>query len=39
MTATALADEAGHIYAIATTERAKESTINLTKQAHDAQHG
>jgi two-component system, chemotaxis family, CheB/CheR fusion protein len=37
MTATALINEAGQMYAIATTERSREATINPTEQAHDAQ--
>ena len=35
MTATSLLNEAGQMYAIATTERSKESTM----EAHDAQLG
>ncbi len=39
ITATALLNEAGQKYAIATAERTSESKINLTKQVHDAQQG
>jgi hypothetical protein len=35
MTATALMNEAGRMYAIATTERARESKIGRTKEAHN----
>jgi len=39
MTATALVNEAGRMYAIATTERARESKIGRTKEAHNENQG
>ncbi len=39
MTATALVNEAGQMYAIATTERSKESKIERTTEAQNARHG
>jgi len=39
MTATALVNEAGRMYAIATTERARESKIGRTKEAHNEDQG
>ena len=39
MTATALMNEAGRMYAIATTERARESKIGRTKEAHNENQG
>ena len=38
MTATALRNEAGELYAIATTERTREAMINLINKPGDAQH-
>ena len=38
MTATALRNEVGELYAIATTERTREAMINLIKKPSDAQH-
>ena len=39
MTATALVNEAGQMYAIATTERSKEAKIERTTEAHNGRHG
>ena len=39
MVSTALVNEAGQMYAIATTERPRESAIGQTKEAHNENQG